>query len=95
MVPSQIKVFLQKVLPGIFIVGITIGTGSVTTMSKAGADFGMSLMWIIFISAVISFTFYYLSSKFAVVTRLPFLYAMGKYWHISTSLQSVPPFLGS
>ena len=31
--------------PGIFIIGYVVGTGSVTTMSSAGASYGMSLTW--------------------------------------------------
>ena len=31
--------------PGVFIIGYVVGTGSVTTMSSAGASYGMSLTW--------------------------------------------------
>ena len=31
-------------LPGIFLLGFNIGTGSVTAMAKAGATYGMSLL---------------------------------------------------
>ena len=33
--------FLSLVGPGIFAIGYTIGTGSVTSMAKAGADYGL------------------------------------------------------
>ena len=31
-------------LPGIFLLGFNIGTGSVTAMAKAGAEYGMTLL---------------------------------------------------
>ena len=34
---------LAAVGPGIFAIGYTIGTGSVTSMAKAGADYGLGL----------------------------------------------------
>lgn len=42
---KSIAVFVSSVLPGLFMVGYVVGTGSVTTMSSAGAAFGMSLAW--------------------------------------------------
>ena len=36
---------LATLAPGIFIIGYIVGTGSVTTMSSAGASYGMSLAW--------------------------------------------------
>ena len=38
---------LALFLPGIFLLGFNIGTGSVTSMAVAGADYGMSLLWTI------------------------------------------------
>jgi manganese transport protein len=35
---------LAVFLPGIFLLGFNIGTGSVTAMAKAGASYGMSLL---------------------------------------------------
>ncbi|MBW2567067.1 MAG: divalent metal cation transporter, partial [Deltaproteobacteria bacterium] len=34
-----------SLLPGIFLIGYNVGTGSVTAMSKAGANFGTDLLW--------------------------------------------------
>ncbi len=36
--------------PGIFCIGYTIGTGSVTSMAKAGSEFGMQLLWVLSLS---------------------------------------------
>jgi len=38
---------LALFLPGIFLLGFNIGTGSITAMAKAGADYGMTLLWTI------------------------------------------------
>jgi len=37
--------------PGLFCLGFTIGTGSVTSMVKSGSQWGMSLLWVLAISA--------------------------------------------
>ena len=42
---SRIKHVAAAFAPGIFIIGYVIGTGSVTTMSVAGASYGMTLLW--------------------------------------------------
>lgn len=41
----RIKHGVAAFAPGIFIIGYVIGTGSVTTMSVAGASYGMTLLW--------------------------------------------------
>ena len=43
---------LALFLPGIFLLGFNIGTGSVTAMAKAGATYGMSLLWTIVASCL-------------------------------------------
>ena len=42
---NVVKRVAASLAPGIFIIGYVIGTGSVTTMSSAGASYGMSLAW--------------------------------------------------
>ena len=42
---NLIKRVAASFAPGIFIIGYVVGTGSVTTMSSAGASYGMSLTW--------------------------------------------------
>ncbi len=44
-VGSKFSKALALFLPGIFLLGFNIGTGSVTSMAKAGATYGMSLLW--------------------------------------------------
>lgn len=42
---TRVQRLIAAVGPGIFILGYIIGTGSVTSMAKAGAEYGMSLTW--------------------------------------------------
>lgn len=41
----KIGLLLLSVGPGLFLIGYNIGTGSVTTMAKTGANYGMELFW--------------------------------------------------
>ncbi len=54
--------------PGIFCIGYTIGTGSVTAMATAGARFGMQLLWVLVLSCVFSWTLMEAYGRYAVVT---------------------------
>lgn len=65
---KKIGLFLVSVGPGIFGIGYTIGTGSVTTMSVAGADYGLQLMWILAIACIFSFVLMETFGRYAVVT---------------------------
>jgi Mn2+/Fe2+ NRAMP family transporter len=40
--------------PGIFAIGYTIGTGSVTSMIVAGSKFNMQLLWVLLLSCFFS-----------------------------------------
>ena len=54
---SIIKKIIALVLgfgPGIFAIGYTIGTGSVTSMIVAGSKFGMQLLWVLLLSCLFS-----------------------------------------
>ena len=48
--PSRVQRLIAALGPGIFILGYIIGTGSVTSMAKAGAEYGMSLTWALALS---------------------------------------------
>ena len=55
-------------MPGIFLIGYNVGTGSVTAMSKAGANFGMDLLWAVLVSCVITYYLMSLFSRYTMVT---------------------------
>ena len=65
--------------PGIFAIGYTIGTGSVTSMIVAGSTFGMDLLWVLLLSCLFSGVLIYAYGNFALVTGETALHAFKKY----------------
>ncbi len=59
---------LLSVGPGIFCIGYTIGTGSVTAMAKAGSEFGMQLLWVLALSVIFAWVLMEAYGRYAVVT---------------------------
>jgi len=53
---------------GVFAIGYTIGTGSVTSMAKAGADYGLGLLWALALSCLFSGALMTAYGRFAAVT---------------------------
>ena len=49
---KKIIALLLSFGPGIFAIGYTIGTGSVTSMIVAGSKFNMQLLWVLFLSCL-------------------------------------------
>ena len=68
-------------LPGIFLLGFNIGTGSVTSMAVAGADYGMSLLWTIVASCFATFFLITVSGRYTLVTGETALQAFRKHIH--------------
>ena len=87
---EKIWLILLSVGPGIFCIGYTIGTGSVTSMIKAGSMYGMQLLWVLFLSAVFSWVLMNAFGRFAVVTGKTAIHSFktelsgGKLWAILT-----------
>ena len=52
---KKIGVALSAVGPGLFLIGYNIGTGSVTTMAKTGAEYGMELFWALALSCIFTY----------------------------------------
>ena len=71
--------FLLSFGPGIFAIGYTIGTGSVTSMIVAGNDFGMDLLWVLFFSCLFSGVLIYVSGSYYLMTGETALYAVKKH----------------
>lgn len=65
---KKILLALSAVGPGLFLIGYNIGTGSVTTMAKTGAEHGMSLFWALFLSCVFTFVLMVAYGKVTIVT---------------------------
>lgn len=72
---------LALFLPGIFLLGFNIGTGSVTAMAKAGADYGMTLLWTIVASCLCTLFMINLYGRYTLVTGETALAAFKKHIH--------------
>lgn len=72
---------LTTFLPGIFLLGFNIGTGSVTAMAKAGATYGMTLLWTIAISCFATFLMINAYGRYTLVTGETALQAFRKHIH--------------
>jgi len=78
---SRISTFVAMFLPGIFLLGFNIGTGSVTTMAKAGATYGMSLLWTVLISCLATYFMIVLYGRYTLITGETALQAFRKHIH--------------
>lgn len=65
---KKIAVALAAVGPGLFLIGYNIGTGSVTTMAKTGAEHGMELFWALVLSCIFTFILMVAYGKVTLVT---------------------------
>ncbi len=52
---KKILIALSAIGPGLFLIGYNIGTGSITTMAKAGAEYGMTLFWALILSCLFTY----------------------------------------
>ncbi len=79
---SWLKKLLSKILligPGIFAIGYTIGTGSVTSMVVAGSSYGMQLLWVLALSCVFSWVLMEAYGRYTLVTGEAALYGFKNY----------------
>jgi len=65
--------------PGIFAIGYTIGTGSVTSMIVAGSTYGMQLLWVLLLSCFFSGILMYVYGNFALISGETALFAFRKH----------------
>lgn len=65
--------------PGIFAIGYTIGTGSVTSMIVAGSKFGMQLLWVLLISCLFSGVLMFTYGNYSLITGETALYGFKKH----------------
>lgn len=65
---KKIIIALAAVGPGLFLIGYNIGTGSVTTMAKTGAEHGMELFWALVLSCIFTFILMVAYGKLTLVS---------------------------
>jgi Mn2+/Fe2+ NRAMP family transporter len=75
---KKIIALLLSFGPGIFAIGYTIGTGSVTSMIVAGSKFGMQLLWVLLLSCVFSGVLMFAYGNYALITSETALYGFRK-----------------
>ena len=80
------KSLLKKIIaiilgfgPGIFAIGYTIGTGSVTSMIVAGSKFNMQLLWVLLLSCFFSGILMFVYGNYALITGETALYGFKKH----------------
>ena len=78
---SKLKKVIASILPGIFLIGYNVGTGSVTSMSKAGANFGLDLLWTVLVSCLATYYLIILFSRYTMVTGETTIQGIKKHIH--------------
>lgn len=80
------KGFIKKIIalilsfgPGIFAIGYTIGTGSVTSMLVAGSTYGMQLLWVLLLSCIFSGILMFSYGNYGLITGETALYGFKKH----------------
>ncbi len=79
---NLIRKFILLILsfgPGIFAIGYTIGTGSVTSMIVAGSTYNMQLLWVLVLSCVFSGILIYTYGNYTLVTGETALYGYKRH----------------
>ena len=79
---SLLKKLLAAILafgPGIFAIGYTIGTGSVTSMIVAGSTYWMQLLWVLLLSCIFSGLLMYAYGNYALISGETALYSFKRH----------------
>jgi len=82
----KILIALSAVGPGLFLIGYNIGTGSITTMAKAGANYGMTLFWALILSAIFTYILMIAYGQVTLVTGKTALFNIRKNFMIGPVL---------
>jgi len=92
---KKIGLFIAAIAPGIFLIGHNIGTGSITTMASAGAEYGMILTWPLLLSCIFTFVLIITFGKYTVVTRDTALHGFRTHFDKPVTLFILGPLLFS
>ena len=65
---KKVLIGLTAIGPGLFLIGYNIGTGSITTMAKVGAEHGMTLTWALFLSCIFTYVLMVAYGKTTIVS---------------------------
>ncbi len=75
---KKLGIALASVGPGLFLIGYNIGTGSVTTMAKTGAEHGMELFWALVLSCIFTYILMVAYGKVTLVSGHTVLFNIKK-----------------
>ena len=78
--PSKLQRLIASLLPGVFMIGYVIGTGSVTSMASAGASYGMSLTWTLALSSLFTHIMLVALSRLTILTGETTLFTFRKHF---------------
>ncbi len=67
---------IVSVGPAFFVVGYTIGTGSIVTMASAGSRYGMSMLWVLILACAFAFVLLEAYGKYSLSTGEGALYGI-------------------
>ncbi|MCB0665379.1 MAG: Nramp family divalent metal transporter [Saprospiraceae bacterium] len=87
--------FIAAISPGIFLIGYNIGTGSITTMASAGAEYGMGLMLPVLLSCVFTYFLILVFGRYTIVTGKTVLQSFRTYFGTPVTLIVLITLLGS
>lgn len=77
---SRLVRFAASILPGMFMVGYVVGTGSVTTMAVAGASYGMTLLWTLVLASLFTHIMFSAISKTTMISGNTMLANFRRYF---------------
>ncbi len=78
---SRVRTAAASLMPGIFLIGYNIGTGSLTAMSKAGANYGTDLLWAVLVSCLITWYLINFFSRFTMASGMTAMEAYRRHIH--------------
>lgn len=89
-----LKDLMKRIGPGLIATGIVIGPGAVTTASMLGANYGYELVWLFVPILFMGITFMLTTNRLAIVSGLPTIHAIRKYYGpVASGVVSVAVFL--
>lgn len=78
---KKIKQIFISIMPGIFLIGYNIGTGSLTAMSKAGANYGTGMLWAVLLSCLITWYLINFFSRYTMATGITAMEGYRRHIH--------------
>lgn len=89
-----LKDLIKRIGPGLIATGIVIGPGAVTTAAMLGASYGYDLVWLFIPILFMGITFMLTTNRLAIVSGLPTIHAIRKYYGpVASGIVSVAVFL--